>query len=340
MATKINALPGIKIILGVILSLALGLMVFSEGKSPTSRLNAEATITAIRVIVRDQQGTLIKNLKMNDFIIREDGRVQPIALFTVQPASPLTIGFVVDMISSETNMLKEEKTASKKFLNKILRPNQDKAFIMQFGDQWINFAGATFILKELTPEELIATIDLWGQQPDTSGTAISPVTHQKRARWSTRSSAFNPATRLSDTIQMASQEIAKQLTARKVLIVLSDGDHIGDGRKSAIEEAQKSGTPIYPIRIIAKGGGRGQKQTAMEKDMRMFANQTGGTYFETGNQGTLEQIYNKIEEELQSQYILGYLTPDKKSRGSFRSISVTVNKKGLIAHAAKGYYYP
>jgi hypothetical protein len=51
----------------------------------------------------------------------------------------------------------------------------------------------------------------------------------------------------------------------------------------------------------------------------------------------IEKIYEQIEEELRSQYSLGY-TPDKSEGSGFRKIKVTAKGKGLVVQARDGYY--
>ena len=51
-----------------------------------------------------------------------------------------------------------------------------------------------------------------------------------------------------------------------------------------------------------------------------------------------ETIYKRIEEELRSQYSLGY-SPTGTSNGSgYRKIHVTAKQKGLVVQARDGYY--
>jgi len=73
------------------------------------------------------------------------------------------------------------------------------------------------------------------------------------------------------------------------------------------------------------------------KNMASLAAETGGTLFEVSKKLTLDQIFSKIQEELRSQYSLGY-TPPADAREGYRRIEITTNKKGLIVQAREGYY--
>jgi VWFA-related protein len=74
------------------------------------------------------------------------------------------------------------------------------------------------------------------------------------------------------------------------------------------------------------------------KILQRISRETGGAFFEVSKKMPIEKIYEQIEEELRSQYNLGY-SPDKSDVGSgFRKIKVTAKGKGLVVQAREGYY--
>ena len=90
------------------------------------------------------------------------------------------------------------------------------------------------------------------------------------------------------------------------------------------------------------GGGRPRQQQTSRGDgkkiLQRISKETGGSFFEVTKKMSIDKIYEQIEEELRSQYNLGY-TPDKSDAGSgFRKIKVTAKGKGLVVQARDGYY--
>ena len=87
------------------------------------------------------------------------------------------------------------------------------------------------------------------------------------------------------------------------------------------------------------GGGPGGSLDRNEgrKNMAALAVETGGTLFEVSKKLTLDEIFSKIQEELRSQYSLGY-TPQADAHEGYRRIQITTSKKGLIVQAREGYY--
>ena len=60
--------------------------------------------------------------------------------------------------------------------------------------------------------------------------------------------------------------------------------------------------------------------------------------FKMSNQLTVTQIYAQAEEELRSQYILGYTPTPADTGAGYRKIHLTTKQKGLTVQARDGYY--
>ena len=86
----------------------------------------------ILATVRDEQGRLVNSLTKEDFILEEEGQPQEIEYFSSETDFPLTLGLLVDTSMSQRRILEEERQASYQFLEDILRPESDLAFVMSF----------------------------------------------------------------------------------------------------------------------------------------------------------------------------------------------------------------
>jgi VWFA-related protein len=83
--------------------------------------------TTVRVVnilasVRDKKGLIVRGLTKEDFVLEEDGRAQTIKFFSQESDLPLTLGLLVDTSMSQMRVLPQERTASYKFLDRVLRP--------------------------------------------------------------------------------------------------------------------------------------------------------------------------------------------------------------------------
>jgi VWFA-related protein len=293
-------------------SLFAGPQQAERAESTTFSVNVD--VVSVFVTVRDKKGNLIKDLVQEDFTVREDGRTQNIQYFARESDLPLTIGLIVDTTPSEANMLDEERNSSRAFFNRILRPDKDRAFLIQYHNQI----------------ELLQWVTSSREMLDRSLNFLQG-----------HSSGIPPETILADAIYVTSEEIMEKQEGRKALILLGDGGHVGNRLVKAITAAQMADTLIYGIFIYDRDfegvGGFEYDRTQDRVNLHMLSSETGGTFFEVKKKTPLEQIYGTIEEELRSQYSLGY-APDAKARKGYRTIKVGVRKKGLVVRGRHGYY--
>ena len=75
-----------------------------------------------------------------------------------------------------------------------------------------------------------------------------------------------------------------------------------------------------------------------KKILERISKETGGSLFEVSKKHPLEDIYSRIEEELRSQFNLGYTSDRTDSGTGYRKIQVTAKQKGLTVQARDGYY--
>lgn len=159
------------------------------------------------------------------------------------------IGITDELADAERLHLDEAKSTSSVFLDKMLRPNQDQAFLIQFGYEVELLGGLTSSRERLTRAlDLLEAHKL--ESPGRTGGGGAG-----------QSGGFNSLnTVLADSIYLASDRIMKTQQGRKALIVLGDGFHIGDRGEMAVAAAQQADTLIYTIRIFDQafsGGGMG-----------------------------------------------------------------------------------
>jgi VWFA-related protein len=172
-------------------------------------------------------------------------------------------------------------------------------------------------------------------------------------------------TALYDSVLLASNELMQKQAGRKAVMLLSDGVDSGSkvGISECIESAQRADTLVYAI-LFADKSGNGYNQRPMggyggrrrggmggppyppsssanrpdgKKVLQRIAMETGGGFFEVSDKHPLDKIYGQIDEELRSQYSLGY-TSDSNNGPGFRRITLTTKKKNLIATTRQGYY--
>ena len=71
--------------------------------------------------------------------------------------------------------------------------------------------------------------------------------------------------------------------------------------------------------------------------MRM-AEQTGGRCFEVSKTLSIERIFQEIQDELRSQYNLGFVSDVPVRISGFRRLQLATRTKGLVVQAQPRYW--
>ncbi|MEP7351996.1 MAG: VWA domain-containing protein [Acidobacteriota bacterium] len=286
-------------------------------------------IVNLLATVRDKQGKPLPGLTKDNFIVEEDGKRQEIQYFSKESNQPLTLGFLVDVSGAMRTYIPAERNATYRFINRILREDQDQAFIFRF---YRNVELMSFLSNSRAKLET-ALAKLEDPPPATKGNFQYQVNGMFYG-----SAIFN-------SLYIAADTVMRKQTGRKALILMSDGEDTGSTSTvtSAIEAAQRADTIIYTLgfydqsAINGLGGQGGAVQRPGRAVMTRLAQETGGRYFDTTSTMTVDQIFDAIQEELRHQYSLGY-TPTNSLPG-YRKIKITVkDNKGASVQAREGYY--
>ena len=334
---------------------------------PAATVSVQVNVVNVFATVRDKKSNLVPDLSKDDFTLTEDGRPQSIHYFTRDTNLPLTLGLLVDTSLSQRRVLDQERSASRAFLDQMVRENTDKAFIIHF-DREVE------LLQDLTSshQKLEAALDLlqtpqFNQSPDSNSPDSGPGQGGRGGR-----GFHGGGTLLYDAVYLASNELMKKQSGRKALVILSDGVDRGSKEtlQYAMETAQRADTIVYSILFkddeayqsggrggfgfpgtggpgmgggMGRHGGRGyppqESRPDGKKVLEQISQPTGGRLFEVSKKLPVDQIYAQIEQELRTQYNLGY-TPDRAqgTAAGYHKIQLTTKKKDLVVQARDGYY--
>src|SRR5580700_1329545 len=276
------------------------------------------TVKVVNVLatVRTKSGQLITDLTKDDFSLIENKRPEEIRYFSRESDLPLTIGLMVDTSMSQARVLESERSASFQFVDQVLREGKDKAFVTQFDMAVMVRQQPTSSRRDL--EQSLPYVD-------------TPSKNELQAQ-------RGGGTLLFDAVVKASREIMSTLPNRKAMIILSDGGDNGSDETltSAIEAAQRADTLIYSILFAdpAYGGGGGEGRSWMER----LAKDTGGSFFEVSKKHGIGEIYGIIEQELRSQYNLGFVSDQPVRISEFRTLQLTAKRRDLVVQARDRYW--
>jgi VWFA-related protein len=280
--------------------------------------STDVKVINVLATVRNKSGALVGNLTQDDFLLSEDGRPQTIRYFARESNLPLTLGLLVDTSGSQRRVLDAERGACLRFLDQVVREKRDQVFIMQFDTVVQVRQGLTSSVGKL--DDALAYVD-------------SETMNQVRMR-------NGGGTLLYDAVIQASEEIMRKQTGRKALIVLSDGVDLGSGGtvQESVDAAQRADTLIYSILYSDSGaygpfGGPDGKHV-----LQQLSKDTGGSFFEVTKKQPVDKIFEILEEELRTQYSIGYSSDKPVTVSEFRTIELTAKQKNLIVQARHQYW--
>jgi Ca-activated chloride channel family protein len=199
---------------------------------------------------------------------------------------------------------------------KTLRP-EDAAEVIQFNDR-------TTVLQEFTSDH-----DL-----------LDAAIH--------RTQAGGP-TALHNALYIALKELGKQKKAgqlrRLAIVLLTDGEDTASlvTDEQVLELARKTDINIYSIRL---GGDRAADRLRPSFSQASFvlttlSKETGGQVFFPASLNELESVYDRIAEELRTQYSVGYVSSNRRLDGKWRRIVVRVpDRESITVRHKLGYYGP
>jgi VWFA-related protein len=297
--------------------------------APSDQDNLQTFKSQVNVVnvffnVKDKHGMLIPNLTKDDFQVMEDGKPQTVKYFSAESNQPLTLGIMIDTSASQTRVLPIEQESCAEFLHQVLR-DKDLAFVINFDVDVDLDQDYTNNVRELTRalNKMQINAGMGGGPPGLGGGPI-PTTPR--------------GTLLYDAIYLAADEKLKNEVGRKAMIIFTDGEDQGSRLRvqDAIEAAQKADAICYVI-LIADRGFYGFGGYSGDSDMRKLAEATGGRVIEVGNkQDKLKQAFDQIQNELRSQYNIGYTPSNPKLDGTYRKIQI--HAKDYKVQARQGYY--
>jgi VWFA-related protein len=127
----------------------------------------------------------------------------------------------------------------------------------------------------------------------------------------------------------------KDQPGRKAVIVFSDGADTTSSMedREVVDYARAVEATVYSIGFK----GSGMMASSPRGFLRKIASETGGQFFAPDKVGELIKVFNAISEELKNHYLLAY-APTRPADGTWREISLKVNRPDTEVRVRKGYF--
>lgn len=260
----------------------------------------DVALVELYVAALDGAGRPVTGLTAGDFRVLEDGRPQEVRRFEEVRDLPLAVGLVLDTSGSMQESLIEAQRAAESFLRRVVRPG-DTSFAVAFSDRPALVAPPT--------EDVDAVADALGVLRAHGGTALHDA-------------------------MVTSLYYFRGLEGQKALVLLSDGDDTASNIPYAdvLEYARRMNVAVYSVGLRIGVG-----DITARRKLGELARSTGGQSFFVSRASELDLVYDVIEEELRSRYLLAFSSDRPRGDGGFRTIEVEVARSGVTGRTIRGY---
>jgi Ca-activated chloride channel family protein len=302
-------------------------------------IRVTSNLVMVPVAVTDGTGQPYRGLKVSDFRLEEEGRLQEIAQIGDPDEVPLDIALLIDVSGSTNERFDFEKEAAARFLQRVLKP-VDRASIFVID--------RTPVVRQTGASAAMANTSLLSLQP----------------------ASDKGPTAFFDTVVEAAQFLIEKAPPRhrRVMLVISDGvDNFSENIKKLIgstREEQESVAADTKLRIYNRAVAEVQREVQRadavfysinpagntmhlnvltqrgQEGMHRIAESTGGTAFVPERVEDLGSVFDRIAAELRAQYLLQYYSNSKTAGNQFRRIAVAVPAQPQLRVRARQGYYP
>jgi VWFA-related protein len=286
------------------------------------RFKTRVDLVSVPVAVTDKEGNFIKDLGPEEFTVYEDGTEQEIALFAAglenswlgldprlkeELSGEQVIGLILDASGSMEEEMKLVRSAALKFLDNI--PRTQHLLVLDFDENIRLSEYSSDDQRQIGERIYDVEAEGWTALYDAVGTFVDRVL------------AYD---------------------GRKTLVVFSDGV---DSRsalsvKECLDMVKASDVAIHSIQFGGATTHDASRLMVQGKFLRQIASLSGGSHLVARSLDQLDELFDRILEEMFSQYMLGYVSTNTELKGRYRKIKVKVNRKGVKVRAREGYLGP
>ncbi len=258
------------------------------------------------VTVTNDDGRLVPNLTREDFEVYDNDDLQELVVFE-NSVRPITVVVMLDTSASMDLNRGRLMAGAEQFLIRMLPDDRGK--VGSFNDK-VEIEPLAFTGDR---DELIS----WLPNLD-----------------------FGNSTRVYDAAA-ASLNALSDINGRRVVLLFTDGDDTDSnaGSNDILNQAIADEVMIYSIGFESNYfNGARYVQTRPDRNLRRFAEETGGGYFELTEADELGTTFTRVAQELHSQYVIGF-TPSEPD-GKLHNLEVRLKKPGMTARARRSYIAP
>ena len=281
-------------------------------------IKLRADLVAVDVTATDKDGNFIRDLKLDDFTIYEDGKPRKIEFFEANEDAaltrPISVVFALDNSGSiKPEEVTKQREAAESFM-RLMRPESVFAVI--------SFNHEIRVIQDFTsdPRKISESFRRMGKAQGSTrlfGSIDKAVSMLKRGP------RFRNGRRL-----------------RRVVVSISDGYDSVDtiDQRDLIRRANDAEVTVYSITIPSYTAQLGTERAITLLDAARIVPLTGGKDF-SADASDFTPAFKAISEEIRSSYTLAYYPPEASRRdGRVHQIRVESSRSGAILRVSRNSY--
>lgn len=276
----------------------------ATGRTPT--FGSDVEMVRLDVTVVDRGGRFITDLEQADFELHEDGQRQALASF-VRAELPVSLVLLLDASISVADRMPQAQVASTRFVQG-LRP-KDEVRVTEFNDR-------VAVLQDSTSDRA----------------ALEAALNRISAAGST--ALYNA---LYVTLRDLPAAARGAELRRRVIVLVSDGEDTSSlvWEEQVLELVRKREATIHVVALRRESDASNRSARLL----RLLAAESGGEVHYPASIRDLDSVYGRINEELRSQYTIGYVSSNPISDARWRTVELRVRgRKGVQVRHRTGYY--
>jgi len=289
-----------------ITALAIPLGAWQQRRSGEIRVQTD--LVNILASVTDANGRPASELTQDAFALSEEGVPQKIERFEAETNRPLDLALMVDSSMSAFKDLRFETEAAAHFIRQVVRPG-DTLGVFEFSESVTQLSDCSDDVPKLQ-------------------TAVRRI-------------APGAGTSIYDAVVLGSNALRRRPEARRRAIVLvTDAGETTSVTKfdDARHAAVLSGALLYSI-VIRPVKNESGRNTAGEHALITITDSTGGAMFILDDMSQIDEMFDRIDRELRTQYLLGYYPQPTPPPSSDRHVQLNV-KGDYVVRYRKEYFTP
>ena len=270
------------------------------------RIRVNVNLVSVLVSVLDDKNRPAPDLPKEAFQLFEEGVAQQINKFEPETSLPLDLAIMIDASLSAHKEISFEQEAAAHFIRQVLRPG-DRLSVFSFDENVTQLATFSDHVSELQ-----AAVR---KMPAGAGTSIY------------------------DAVLLGARALERRgEDRRRVIILVTDGGETTSRADfdAARKEAVLSNALLYTI-LIRPVKNESGRNTAGEHALETMTDTTGGAMFYPDTPQELTSIFDRIDRELRTQYLLAYYPTPRGPANTYRSIVVTVDPATYHVRHRKSY---